>query len=183
MKKFFAFVSALALALSLAAVPAFAAGDTIDTATGSSSHAVTATYDAGSGGGSGGGSGTVVYSVNIEWGAMKFTYTAASAGKWDPDTHTYGEDTKASWSSNNTNTVKITNHSNAAVTATLSYSPAAGFESINGTFDKATINLATAENTTLANAPTETARLTLTGELASTTADNTTIGTVTVTLG
>ena len=181
MKKFFAFVSALALALSLAAVPAFAAGDTIDTATGSSSHAVKATYDDGSGSGSGGG--TIVYSVNIEWGAMEFTYTAASKGQWNPDTHAYGEDTKASWTSNGSNTVKITNHSNAAVKATLSYTAATGFEEIIGSFDNATINLATAEGTTLANAPTETARLTLTGELASTTTDNTTIGTVTVTLG
>lgn len=179
MKKFFAFVSALTLALSLAAVPAFA--ETINTAAGSSSHAVTATYDDGSGS-SGGGSGTIVYSVNIEWGAMEFTYTAASTGKWNPDTHQY-DTNDASWSSGNTNTVTITNHSNAAVTATLSYSPEAGFEGISGTFDKATINLATAEGTSVENAPTETARLTLTSELASTTADNTTIGTVTVTLG
>lgn len=182
MKKFFAFVSALALALSLATVPAFAETETISTAAGTSSHDVTATYDAGSGGGSGGGS-TIVYSVNIEWGAMEFTYTAASAGKWNPDTHTYGTGTKASWSSNGSNTVKITNHSNAAVTATLSYKSAAGFENITGTFDKATIDLATAVGTAVGSAPTATAKLTLAGELASTTTANTTIGTVTVTLG
>ncbi len=181
MKKFFAFVSALALALSLAAVPAFA--ETIYTSNGSTSHAVTATYDDGSGSGSGGGSGTVVYSVNIEWGAMEFTYTAASAGKWNPDTHSYGANTEASWSSNNTNTVKITNHSNASVTATLSYSPEVGFEGITGIFDNATIDLETAVGTTVASAPTATARLTLSGDLTDTSASKTTIGTVTVTLG
>ena len=80
MKKKTALVLTLAMVFSLAPLSAYA--DTIGTAGGTASHDVTATYRADSSGGAGG----TVYSVDITWGDMAFTYTA-EAGIWDPTTH------------------------------------------------------------------------------------------------
>ncbi len=94
MKKIFTFILTMAFVISLATVPAFAATSIIDSATGSDSHNVTATYNAGA-------SGTTIYSVTITWGEMDFAY---NDGAWNPDTHTYD----ASWTATgNTVTVNI----------------------------------------------------------------------------
>lgn len=178
MKKKLALVLTLAMVFSLAPLSAYA--DTITGLGGTASCDVKATYVAGSSG----GAGTKVYSVDIVWGDMAFTYTE-EAGVWNPATHETTGAGGGIWSVNNTdgNKIKVTNHSNAAVTATFSYAAAPGYDSISGSFDKTTLNLATAVDTEVSNAPSDTAALTLTGALASSTAANTTIGTITVTLG
>ena len=85
--------------------------------------------------------------------------------------------------SNSGNTVTVTNHSNAQVTANLAYDSEQGYEGISGSFgNKSTMNLATAERTTVTEAPTDTAELSLTGTLNSTVTVPTTIGTITVTI-
>ena len=59
---------------------------------------------------------TIVYSVDITWGNMKFTYSDNATG-WDPKTHSYSS-AAAGWDNttkNENNTVKIVNHSNAVV--------------------------------------------------------------------
>lgn len=73
MKKKTALVLTLAMVFSLAPLSAYA--DTIDRVGGTASHDVTATYVDGSSGGAGGAGGKV-YSVDITWGDMAFTYTA-----------------------------------------------------------------------------------------------------------
>lgn len=178
MKKKLALVLTLAMVFSLAPLSAYA--DTITGVGGTATHDVTATYVAGSSGGAGG----TVYSVDIVWGDMAFTYTEG-AGRWDPATHQTTGAGGGVWKATTTdgNKIKVTNHSNAAVTATFSYAAAPGYDSISGSFDKTTLNLATAVDTEVSNAPSDTAALTLTGALASSTAANTTIGTITVTLG
>lgn len=177
MKKKTALVLTLAMVFSLAPLSAYA--DTIGTAGGTASHDVTATYRADSSGGAGG----TVYSVDITWGDMAFTYTA-EAGIWDPKTHTTTSSTGGVWTVNNTDGDKITvtNHSNTGVTAAFSYAAADGFTGINGTFDNASLNLESAVGTTVEAAPKATTSLSLDGALGSTTADNTKIGTITVTL-
>lgn len=177
MKKKTALVLTLAMVFSLAPLSAYA--DTIGTAGGTASHDVTATYRADSSGGAGG----TVYSVDITWGDMAFTYTA-EAGIWDPKTHTTTSSTGGVWTVNNTDGDKITvtNHSNTDVTATFSYAAASDFDGISGTFDNASLNLASAVGTAVDEAPNGTAALSLSGALGSTTADNTKIGTITVTL-
>lgn len=179
MKKKLALVLTLAMVFSLAPLSAYA-NDTITEAGGTATHDVKATYVAGSSGGAGG----KVYSVVIDWGDMAFTYTE-EAGVWDPATHQTTGTNGGIWSVNNSggNKIKVTNHSNAAVTATINYTPASGYEGITGSFDKETLNLATAVGTEVSNAPSGSAALTLTGALDSSTAANTTIGTITVTLG
>lgn len=177
MKKKTALVLTLAMVFSLAPLSAYA--DTIGTAGGTASHDVKATYRADSSGGAGG----KVYSVDITWGDMAFTYTA-EAGIWDPKTHTTTSSTGGVWTVNNTDGDKITvtNHSNTGVTAAFSYAAADGFTGINGTFDNASLNLESAVGTTVEAAPKATTSLSLDGALGSTTADNTKIGTITVTL-
>ena len=177
MKKKTALVLTLAMVFSLAPLSAYA--DTIGTAGGTASHDVTATYRADSSGGAGG----KVYSVDITWGDMAFTYTA-EAGIWDPATHKTTDAEGGVWTVDKEggNTITVTNHSNTDVTAAFNYAPAEGFTGISGSFDKESLALKTAVGTEVANAPSGTAALTLDGALGSDTTANTTIGTITVTL-
>lgn len=177
MKKKTALVLTLAMVFSLAPLSAYA--DTIGTAGGTASHDVTATYRADSSGGAGG----KVYSVDITWGDMAFTYTA-EAGIWDPTTHKTTDAEGGVWTVDREggNTITVTNHSNTGVTAAFSYAAASGFGDISGTFDNASLNLASAVGTAVDEAPNGTAALSLSGALGSSTADNTKIGTITVTL-
>lgn len=177
MKKKTALVLTLAMVFSLAPLSAYA--DTIGTAGGTASHDVTATYRADSSGGAGG----KVYSVDIAWGDMAFTYTAA-AGTWDPANHTYTGAEGGVWTvdKDGGNTITVTNHSNTDVTAEFRYAADTGFEGITDTFDNASLKLESAVGTTVEAAPKATTSLSLNGALGSTTADNTKIGTITVAL-
>ena len=179
MKKKLALVLTLAMVFSLAPLSAYA-NDTITGVGGTASCDVKATYVDGTSGGAGG----TVYSVVIDWGDMAFTYTAA-AGVWDPATHTTTSSTGGVWSVNNTdgNKIKVTNHSNAEITANFSYTAASGYNGITGRFDKTSLTLQTAVGTAVSSAPSGSVALTLEGALASSTAANTKIGTITVTLG
>lgn len=144
---------------------------------------VTATYQAGAAAGT-------VYSVDVSWGSLEFTYTDASEGVWNPTTHAYENKTEAAWTcEEGADRVTVTNHSNAAVNATLSYQSAAGFESVSAVFAETSgaandnkLELANAEDTTPANAPTAFATVAPSGALSKDTTAKTPIGTVTVTI-
>lgn len=182
MKKTLALLLTLAMVLSLAIVPAAAATTTnnITTIGGTATHDVTATYKTSSG--STGGS--TVYSVDITWGDMAFTYTAGSAGTWDPNTHSLTGGTGGAWAPDTSdgNKITVTNHSNAGVTASLTYTAETAFSDITGSFSKTSLSLATAAGTTVANAPSDYTTLSFFGALASDTLTGTKIGTITVTL-
>ena len=68
--------------------------------TGSYSAEVKGTYQPG-------GSGAVVYSVDIAWTDMNFTYTGAGEGTWNPETHQYEGGTEASWTDSNASVTVI----------------------------------------------------------------------------
>ena len=181
MKKKLALVLTLAMVFSLAPLSAYAdTKSTINTANGTATHDVTATYVDGTSGGAGG----TVYSVDIDWGDMAFTYTE-EAGVWNPETHQTTGAGGGIWSVNNSggNKIKVTNHSNADITAKFSYTAASGYEGITGKFDRTSLTLQSAVNTEVSNAPSDSAALTLEGALASTVTTSTKIGTITVTLG
>lgn len=177
MKKKTALVLTLAMVFSLAPLSAYA--DKIDAVDGTATHDVTATYVDGSSGGAGG----TVYSVDITWGDMAFTYTAA-AGTWDPAKHTYTGAEGGVWTvdKDGGNTITVTNHSNTDVTAAFSYAAAEGFTGISGSFDNALLNLPTAVGTAVDAAPKGTTSLSLDGALDSAATTSTKIGTITVTL-
>ena len=124
-----------------------------------------------------------VISVDVEWDAMDFTYTAPSQGTWNPATHTYEGGTEGGWS-DNTPAITVKNHSNVAVNATLGFT--ADVAGVVGTFTEASgtandniLELATAEGTEVENAPTATANFGISG--AAIDADKS-LGTITVTI-
>lgn len=124
-----------------------------------------------------------IISVDVAWDAMDFTYTGASQGTWNPATHTYEGATEGGWS-DNTPAITVTNHSNVAVNATLSFT--ANVTGVVGTFTEASgtendniLNLATAEGTEVANAPTATANFGISGAAIDA---NKALGTITVTI-
>lgn len=153
------------------------------TINGNDSVNVTGTYVAGE-------DATTIYSVDISWGDMKFTYTGEIAGTWNPATHETSAGTAAAWTVDTAaadgklagNEVKVTNHSNGAITATVAYKSLDAYSAVTGTVTNGTLNLASAVETTYENAPNGTASLTLSGELPSTHTAGAQIGTVTVTI-
>ena len=173
MKKFLSVILALAMALSLS-VTAFAA----ETNEGSSPTEITVNGSFVSG-----TAGSSVISVDIAWDAMDFTYTAPSQGTWNPVTHTYEGATEGGWS-DNTPAITVKNHSNVAVNATLGFTAdVAGvigtFTEASGTANDSVLELATAEGTTVENAPTATAKFGISGAAIDA---NQQLGTVTVTI-
>lgn len=174
MKKILTLMLSLAL-LCVMAVPAMAA-DTIDRKGGSTSADVKGTYVPGSG-------TATVYSVDIAWGSLEFTYTDASKGTWNPENHSYDGALAAAWScEEGANEVTVTNHSNAEVNFAFTAQAAAGFEAITLNFDTSRAMLASAVNTTYAAAPAQTITVTPSGALTEDTTAGTVIGTITVTL-
>ena len=124
-----------------------------------------------------------IISVDIAWDAMDFTYTGASQGTWNPVTDAYEGATEGGWS-NNTPAITVTNHSNVAVNATLSFTAnvtgvVGTFTEVSGTENDNILELATAEGTEVANAPTATANFGISG--AAIDADKA-LGTITVTI-
>ena len=124
-----------------------------------------------------------IISADIAWDAMDFTYTGASQGTWNPVTHAYEGAIEGGWS-NNTPAITVTNHSNVAVNATLGFT--ANVTGVVGTFTEASgtendniLELATAVDTEVSNAPTATANFDISG--AAIDADKT-LGTITVTI-
>ena len=141
--------------------------------TGSYSADVKGTYQAGSSG--------AVYSVDIAWTDMSFTYTGAGEGTWDPETHQYsGGSSEGAWTASN-DSITVTNHSNAAVKATASYQPETGYDSTTMTFGNNGATVATAVGTEVASAPSATITVTPGGTLAES-ANGGKIGTITVSI-
>lgn len=153
------------------------------TPTGGDNHDVTANYVAGTDGGT-------VYGVDISWGSMVFTYTDSSKGTWNAQTHKYENAAEAAWTCDEgANVITVTNHSNAGIVVTPSYTKGENYEDANMTFDKTTLTLATADNgengaagTATNGTITVTASGTLTKDDKTTADGGTTIGQITLTL-
>ena len=129
------------------------------------------------------GTADEIISVDVAWEAMDFTYTGASQGTWNPVTHTYEGATEGGWS-NNTPAITVTNHSNVAVNATLSFTANVTgvvdtFTEVSGTENDNILELATAEGTAVADAPTASAKFGISGAAIDA---NKALGTITVTI-
>lgn len=138
-----------------------------------------------------------VYSVDIIWGSMDFTYQVQN-GSWDPETHSYSTSSSGTWANpvtgdNNlkSNQLKITNHSNAAVAFSIEYTPNDSYSNISALFSFdgskgdpsiTDYSLPTAVKKTQTDPSlTKTFDLSLIGPLPET-ASSTPIGTITITL-
>ena len=124
-----------------------------------------------------------IISVDVAWEAMDFTYTGASQGTWNPVTHAYEGAIEGGWS-DNTPAITVTNHSNVAVNATLGFTAnvtgvVGTFTEVSGTENDNILELATAEGTAVADAPTASANFGISG--AAIDADKA-LGTITVTI-
>lgn len=170
LKKITSVLAAAALVCTMSTT-AFAADQT-GVSTGDYNATVSGTYQAG-------GSSATVYSVDITWEDMSFTYTAAGEGTWDPDTHSYSGGSEASWSGSKN--IAVTNHSNAAVTATAKFEADSGYESTSMEFGNNGATVATAEGTQVSAAPSATITVTPGGALAKS-ANGGRIGEITVTI-
>ena len=115
MKKLIATALALTMTLSLSTT-ALAAGNVDGAGVGSQDPIdVTAKYNDDA-------TEPTVYSVDLTWEDMTFTYNESGTRTWDPDTHTYTDTTSAGWDKT-TAAVTATNHSNAQVTVSFTYTP------------------------------------------------------------
>lgn len=86
-----------------------------------------------------------VYSVDIAWEDLDFTYNGAFKGNWNPEKHEYEDGTTAGWAAGN-GTITVTNHSNTAITVTPTYTAQAGYESAGMNFSASALQVATADN-------------------------------------
>ena len=123
-----------------------------------------------------------VYSVDVKWGSLEYTYSSGVTKSWDPTTLKYKEASgTSSWTcQEGADQITVTNNSNADITASLAY---AGTESnITGTFSNSKIGLKSAEGTNVGESPSETTTLSLKGALLDTAAEKKEIGNVTVTI-
>lgn len=174
MKKFITAILALTMLLSMS-VTVFAAG--------------------GSAGGKGDGSSTIidveakyideattpdVVSVDIEWGAMQFTYSESGSHEWNAANHTYEIAITSDWSASG-NTVTATNHSNVSIDVGFSFAANAD-SSVTGSFDIASDTLEAGVVDEYASADNVTTTLTLGGSVPSTQTSFTKVGTITVSI-
>ena len=169
MKKILSLILALAMVMSLS-VTAFAA-ETND-GKNDTSIDVNAIY-------SDGVNTPDVISVNVEWGAMSFTYSVNGTKQWDATKHEYTTNSDDAWSATG-NTVTVTNHSNVAVKAELSFAADTAYNTVTGSFDKTVLLLDSGDGVAYENADNDTATLTLDGTLANTVTTTTKVGTITV---
>lgn len=76
-----------------------------------------------------------IISMNVEWGAMSFTYAATQQGTWDPGKHDYDYATdEAAWVGDTTSNITVTNHSNVDVTASFEFEAAEEYSDVTGMF-------------------------------------------------
>ena len=123
-----------------------------------------------------------VYSVDINWEEMIFTYHESGAKIWNPSTHTYTDETIAGWGEKTTANITVTNHSNAAVKVDLVYEPVAG-TGVNGVLDITSDTLETGEGKTSTEADALTSKLTISGTPNNqVTADGIKVGSIKITL-
>lgn len=136
-----------------------------------------------------------IISMDVEWGAMSFTYAATQQGTWNPETHDYDDSTEeAAWVGDTTSEIKVTNHSNVGVTASFKFEAQEEFKSetseqndgVTGTFTQDSVELEKGEvkdeehPNAVEEADSKTVTFTIGGKLKNTATTETQIGTITV---
>lgn len=172
MKKFLALVLALVMVTGMA-VTAMAA---VEVSNGSQD--VKASYQA--------DQTATVYSVDITWGSMEFTYSEGNKGTWNSDSLSYDEANKKDpgWScATGANVITIKNKSNAAVTPTAEFTKnaqlATELSAVEVTVSNSGTAIASAESGT---AQTGTLTVQVSGTVTGAFDANTVLGSITITI-
>ena len=122
-----------------------------------------------------------VYSVDISWSSMTFTYTETGTKNWNAANHSYDTSTQGAWDKTSA-TITVTNHSNVSVNLVMAYTPA-NDTGIIGTLANSTATLDAGAEGNYAGADSHTATLTISGAPNSTvSSDGVKIGTIKVTI-
>ena len=153
MKRFFTMLAAVLALVICVTFTAFAETDTIDQENGTTDITVSGTFESGF-------VAEEIISVDLSWGSMSFTYYDTDEGEWDEEHHVYEGAYDAYWDcEDDANKITITNHSNTAVEAQLSFAKVEGsnivgsFTETAGEANDGVVGLATAVETAVADAP------------------------------
>lgn len=131
-KRIAAVISTAALVCAMSMTALASGNGVVETEGGTKEITVTGNYEEGT-------ASQTVYKVDLTWNSMGFTYTDASEGTWNPNTHEYDGSTEAAWSwENDANQITVTNHSNTAIDAEFAYDANSGYEAITADFYDAT---------------------------------------------
>ena len=103
----------------------------------------------------------VVYSVDIDWSNMNFTYTRRNINIWNAGNHSYSLVSDGGWDNTSAN-ITVTNHSNVAVRVKMVYK-AQGNTGIKAALTNGTAELAAGEEGNYNGADSVTATLTVSG--------------------
>ena len=117
-----------------------------------------------------GSSETQIISVDVAWENMTFTYVEGVHFGWDPETHEYAGAYEGYWENDRAD-ITVTNHSNTEVNATLSFESgvdtvSGAFTEGSGTMDDGVLELASAVDTEVEEAPTATATFNISGSIS-----------------
>ena len=128
-----------------------------------------------------GSSETQTISVDVAWEDMTFTYVEGVHFGWNPENHEYAGAYEGYWENDRAD-ITVTNHSNTEVNATLSFESGVdtvggAFTEGSGTMDDGVLELASAVDTEVEEAPTATATFGVSGSIS---ASADTIGVITV---
>lgn len=117
-----------------------------------------------------GSSETQIISVDVAWEDMTFTYVEGVHFGWNPENHEYAGAYEGYWENNRAD-ITVTNHSNTEVNATLSFESgvdtvSGAFTEGSGTMDDGVLELASAVDTEVEEAPTATATFNISGSIS-----------------
>ena len=117
-----------------------------------------------------GSSETQTISVDVAWEDMTFTYVEGVHFGWNPENHEYAGAYEGYWENDRAD-ITVTNHSNTEVNATLSFESGVdtvggAFTEGSGTIDDGVLELASAVDTEVEEAPTATATFNISGSIS-----------------
>ena len=117
-----------------------------------------------------GSSETQIISVDVAWEDMTFTYVEGVHFGWNPENHEYAGAYEGYWENDRAD-ITVTNHSNTEVNATLSFESGVdtvggAFTEGSGTMDDGVLELASAVDTEVEEAPTATATFNISGSIS-----------------
>ena len=123
---------------------------------------------------------TVVYSVDVAWADLEFTYNAGTE-KWNPTAHDYTTSNDDGEWTNTNGSITVTNHSNADVAVTVGYTDATD-GAVDVSLTNGTFELESAVGKAFAEADADTATLAVDTATSTAPTADATVGTVTVTI-